>query len=328
MEDKNQMTDMPPAAIPEESESMALQVYGPTMEMANFVSKHDQVTAYCHGKLKPAIDYGIIPGTSDKSLWQPGAEKLSLWFGLIPEFNEKLDILKDGDKTVISSTTTCSLRDRQGIIRGICTANCNSAEEKYADRDKWLVESKIPEGIDKNTLETKDAVNKSNGGKFKLYRVKNVSSPFSLINTLTRMSAKRAFVGAVRMATATSSIFKYAGVGEGDDDPRYNNSGSNKKPPQQQSQSKSPSDPPPPAANLSDADKDVLLKRETFYNDWKDADPDARVKKLTDLGKKARGEWKEDWGDASKFDLKKQMAWLMSFATEAGVIPPDPTVKR
>jgi hypothetical protein len=124
------------------------------------------------------------------------------------------------------------------------------------------------------------------------------------------------------MATGTSSIFQQTD----DDDPGEGQGGQGNSP--QQSQSKN--DPPPPTANLSDADKEALQKREAFYADWKDADPDARAKKIRELGTKHyNGVWDEaKLGDPSKFDITKQMTWLMSFATAAGVIPPDPTVKK
>ena len=42
----------------------------------------DQVRLCTAAVLREGTDYGVIPGTKDKSLWRPGAQKMLQWFRL------------------------------------------------------------------------------------------------------------------------------------------------------------------------------------------------------------------------------------------------------
>lgn len=326
--------EMPPAAMAE-NQSGPVAIYEPAMKMEVAIKIFDQVVKFCKTQLTEDIDYGKLfeakEGAGKKGpkdiLFKPGAEKLSIWFGLVPEFTERIEIIPAGEKQIISIDTTCTLRDKDGIVRGVSMANCNSAEDKYTQQNRWLTESRLPAGIDKSKLQCEEWPGK-NGGKFKVYLVTQITSPMSLLNTLKKMSQKRAFVGAVLMATGTSSIFQQTD----DDDPGEGQHNQQQKPQLQQSK---PADNPPmppekkPESELTDAEKEAVQKRQAFYADWKDADPSARTKKILDLGAKQNGgSWDPKWGDPAKFTIEKQMSWLMAFATNTGAIPADPTVKR
>lgn len=339
MDDKNQTMEMPPAAV--ENQGGAVQVvYEPAMKMDRAIAIFDQTIEFCKKHMTKDIDFGVPfevaqggdgDGGNKKTpkpmLYKPGAEKLAIWFGLIPDFVERTEILQGVDRPIISIDVTCTVRDKEGNIRGISMANCNSEEDKYLQQNRWLTESKLPPGLDKSKLESKQKTARD-GRKFMLYFVNQAVNPTGLLNTLKKMAQKRAFVGAVLMATGTSSIFQQTD----DDDPGEGQHNQQQKPQLQQSK---PADNPPmppekkPESELTDAEKEAVQKRQAFYADWKDADPSARTKKILDLGAKQNGgSWDPKWGDPAKFTIEKQMSWLMAFATNTGAIPADPTVKR
>jgi hypothetical protein len=330
MADNATKFDGPPPAA-EETQSTAVQVvYEPAMKMEVAIRVFDQVTQFCKKQMAEGIDYGELferkaggDDTRNKPkpiLFKPGAEKLQIWFGLIPEFAERTEIIPGAERPVISIDVTCTLRDRDGVVRGISIANCNSEEDKYLSQNRWLTESKIPAGIDKSKLPCEDRPGR-NGGKFKVYWLAQAVNPMALLNTLKKMAQKRAFVGAVLMATGTSSIFQQ----QLDDEPSESEH-------KQENQAQSQLNARPPAESMpptppTEAEVDAIVKREAFHDEWASAPAKERIDKIIELGKKVHGEWKEAWGDASKFELKKQMSWLMEFAVQAGLIPANPVKK-
>ena len=146
-------------------------------------------------------DYGIIPGTPKPALYQPGAQILRLAAGLEVEM---VHIESERQLTIgfINHSFVCRLKNTDGMVVGSCEGSANSYEDRY--RYRWLSERDLPQGIDKTTLTSKKR--RGNYGEYHVYRIEN-DNPANLDNTLVKMAQKRAFVGAVLMATGASRIF-------------------------------------------------------------------------------------------------------------------------
>lgn len=152
-------------------------------------------------------DYGTIPGIGGKpSLFKPGAEKVCLLFKMNPEYEvtSKVEDFEHGFftytfkctifKTIVQDADVVKFPISQGV------GNCNSREEKY--RYLWVYENEIPAGYDKATMKTKRY---KDSGTVK-YRIENPDSA-SLVNTVLKMAAKRAFVAACLQIVSLSDVF-------------------------------------------------------------------------------------------------------------------------
>jgi hypothetical protein len=124
--------------------------------------------------LKSGLDFGVIPGVSKPSLFKPGAEKLALVYKLQPRF-EMTDKTVDIETGYISYSYKCTIYTSNNQVRGECEATCHSFEKKYLYRK---------------------------GG------VKNTSEELMYaLNTIQKMAQKRAYVGAVLIATGASEFY-------------------------------------------------------------------------------------------------------------------------
>ena len=75
------------------------------------------------------IDYGVIPGSKNPTLFKAGAEKLCRLFSLRPTF-DVVDSIVDFDKPLFHYHYRCSLY-RSGELVGSADGSCNSFESKY-----------------------------------------------------------------------------------------------------------------------------------------------------------------------------------------------------
>lgn len=132
-------------------------------------------------------DYGVIQGTQKPTLFKSGAEKLAFLYNLSAEFEliNRIEDWKNEQGLVVplfSYTYKCKLRHRNtGMIVAEVDGNCNSLEPKYSLKNKY-VDGKY-------------------AGK------EPVENNFDKVNTIIKMSQKRAFVSAVLMATRASYYF-------------------------------------------------------------------------------------------------------------------------
>jgi hypothetical protein len=162
-----------------------------------------ELQAFVQTNMQRDVDYGVIPGTDKPSLYQPGAQKLAEIYGFGHRF-QVVEQVKDWGAGFFYFEYKCQIflrRTDQPVAEGI--GSCNSKESKYADR--WMFESELPEAIDKATLKTRTGVSRKNGRPFTMFRVPN-PDPFSIVNTLQKMAAKRAYIHAVISATRSSGI--------------------------------------------------------------------------------------------------------------------------
>lgn len=170
-------------------------------------------------------DYGVIPGTPKPTLLKPGSEKLCLFYGLVPTFEETWI---EGDGTTsphLRVRLKCLLHrgSETGpvVAEGLGAANSWEKKHRYRRAKRTcpacgvvgsIYKSKYP---DKNTGDLgwycRDCkANYESGDQQILGQeqgdVEN-ADPFDVENTLLKMSAKRAQIDATLRATATSGLF-------------------------------------------------------------------------------------------------------------------------
>jgi hypothetical protein len=123
--------------------------------------------------MAPETDYGMIPGTAKPTLLKPGAEKLLHFYRLCSEF---LPVITYGDGETtpwITVVTECRLHlgELDGPVVNTGHGAANSWEKRYRRAGS------------ENT------------------------AAFDMLNTLVKMSIKRAMVDATLRATATSGVY-------------------------------------------------------------------------------------------------------------------------
>lgn len=163
-----------------------------------------ELQAFVSSVMVRDLDFGVIPGTDKPSLFQPGAQKLAEIYGLAHRF-EPIDQVKDWERGFFYFEYRCvitSRRDGRHICEGI--GSCNSKESKYAAR--WVFDRDIPQGVERKTLKTKQIRSKKNGQNYIMYMVPN-EDPFSIVNTIQKMAAKRSYVHAIISATRSAGVF-------------------------------------------------------------------------------------------------------------------------
>jgi hypothetical protein len=147
--------------------------------------------------LKKGHDYDTIPGTPKPTLLKPGGEKICMLMGVNPEY-EFIDKTEDYTNGFFSYNVRCTLmRNGNPVAQGV--GNCNSKEKKY--RYITVDLDKIPFGIDPAVCEKTT----NSYGKEK-YRIENPNI-YDVVNTILKMSKKRAFIDAVLQLAALSDIF-------------------------------------------------------------------------------------------------------------------------
>jgi hypothetical protein len=171
------------------------EAYGRMVEFQAFVKR-------C---LVPGVDYEKYSWTTKPILLKPGAEKLAEIYGYAATFEiEKATERFDGAAPLFFYRVRCRLlRKSDRMLISECVGSCNSWESKY--RDRWAYESDVPAGLDKTKLPKKECEAKS-GKKYFKYAVPN-PEPFDVVNTVLKMAEKRAFTGAVIIATRSGGIF-------------------------------------------------------------------------------------------------------------------------
>ena len=171
------------------------------------------------------VDWGNVPGVPKAFLFKPGAEKLGLFYHLVPEFTTTREVTEQStgiDR--IDYTTTCLLhhQSHEGPVVGAGIGVASSWEARYRWRNTericpvcgkpavikgnaeygggWLCWKKR-DGCGAKWTDGTAAIEGQQVG-----RSEN-EEPHDLGNTLAKMSEKRAHVDAVIRATGSSGIF-------------------------------------------------------------------------------------------------------------------------
>lgn len=150
--------------------------------------------------MKEGIHYGKIPGCNKDSLYQPGAQILSVTFkvGTRPS-----NIESDSDTTRVHYRVTLEAFDQvTGLVLGYGVGECSSDEDKYAWR-----ESICDEEFD-STPDQLKRIKYKRGKNNSHYTVKQISTnPADVANTVLKMAKKRALINVTLDVLAASEIF-------------------------------------------------------------------------------------------------------------------------
>lgn len=168
------------------------------------------------------VDYGTIPGTPKPTLLKPGAEKLTLVFGLAPAFTVS-NRIEDWERGFFHYETKCELvSKRTGEIVASAHGSANSKEPRY----RWRKAERVCPECNKAAIIKGKAeygggwicFDKKGGCKAKFADndraitgqvVGNIENPepYELVNTLLKMAEKRSLVAAALIATGGSGIW-------------------------------------------------------------------------------------------------------------------------
>jgi hypothetical protein len=156
-----------------------------------------------HSTMIKDLDYGVIPGTQKPTLLKPGAEKIAKLLGLADTY-EILDKSENWQTPFFRYLIKCRLiHVSSGSVISEGIGECNSMESKY--RFRWLSEKDLPTGTDKSKLVSQDRKSRT-GGHWTVYRLDN-DDIYSQVNTIRKMSKKRALVDAALSAGRLSDVF-------------------------------------------------------------------------------------------------------------------------
>jgi len=184
-----------------------LYVSGIRMLPIEYMKKwYDDMVEFGKEILKLNIDYGMMTGINKPALLKPGAEKIRKAFELqIAEMNCVKEIL-DYNKNYIDYTYKCVVTSKNGIRLGICDGNANSKEEKF--RYVFRPSEKVPNKKDLELLklEGKGRWKKCSDKWVWFERIEN-PDVLGFKNSIQKIAQKRAFVGAILMATGASEFF-------------------------------------------------------------------------------------------------------------------------
>jgi hypothetical protein len=172
--------------------------------LADMKTKLDLVQDFFQNVMQKDLDYGTIPGTDKPTLYKPGAEKLCELYGFAPIVKTKKDTRDFKTGYYLAELTMQILHRKTGIIVAEGVGEASSYESKY--RYRWVYESEVPKGLDKDTLVNKIFKSKKTGSEYAKYRIENMDL-IDQWNTILKMAKKRALVDAVLSATRSSSIF-------------------------------------------------------------------------------------------------------------------------
>lgn len=147
------------------------------------------------------IHYGLIPGTPKPTLYQAGAEKICSTFRLAPRYD--VEDLCEPHNNFYRYRVKCSIVTiRDGMFVGSAMGEASTAEEKY----QWekAVCQKQWDLSDPDKRRIKFQRQKNNDEVTEILQVQRNCA--DLANTVLKISCKRAFISAVKGATAASDI--------------------------------------------------------------------------------------------------------------------------
>lgn len=198
----------------------------PAATLQQLGDRYNQFNAFISKMLVDGTDYQTIPGTNKPSLVKPGAEKLATFYGLSSQF-EMTEQEKDwtgsehGGEAFFYFKYRCTLLHGDQMIAS-CEGSCNSFEVKYRYRQaervcptcgkSTIIKGKAEYGGGWLCFAKKGGC----GAKFQEgdpaitgQQVGRIPNPdvADIVNTLQKMAQKRAFVGAVLLATNSSERF-------------------------------------------------------------------------------------------------------------------------
>jgi hypothetical protein len=175
-----------------------------TRNESNFPVTHEAIEAlkrqrsllrsFVQSQLKVEVDFGIIPGTDKNSLYKPGAEKVARLFGLGVRMKLADRVLdREGNFAMFTYQAEVYFLQSDSVVIAQCEGSCNSQEKKYRERRsyEWVNAERGDGSTYRKKVETGS----------------EATPVCDVMNTLQKMAQKRAYVGAVILATGASDFF-------------------------------------------------------------------------------------------------------------------------
>lgn len=198
----------------------------PAMSIELAVERYNTLTEFVSRVLRRDVDYGTIPGTDKLTLLKPGAEKLTTFFGLSTRF-EIIERIEDwtganhDGEPFFYYLYRCQLY-RGDLLVAASDASCNSRETKYRYRESQrlcpacsqaaIIKGREEYGGGWICFKKKGGCGAkfSNGdAAIESQAVGRISNPdiADQVNTIQKMSQKRALVAATLLAVNASEFF-------------------------------------------------------------------------------------------------------------------------
>jgi hypothetical protein len=198
----------------------------PAMSIERAVERYNTITEFVSRVLRRDVDYGQIPGTDKLTLLKPGAEKLTTFFGLSTRF-QVMERIEDWTGTAHDGEPffyylyRCQL-SRGDLLVAEADASCNSRETKYRYREAQRI---CPACSQAAIIKGREEYGggwicfKKKGGCGAKYSngdatiegqtVGRIFNPdiADQVNTIQKMSQKRALVAATLLAVNASEFF-------------------------------------------------------------------------------------------------------------------------
>jgi hypothetical protein len=222
MIDKSSETPDVPVALATLDQSQFM----PAMSIELAVERYNTITEFVSRVLRRDVDYGTIPGTEKLTLLKPGAEKLTTFFGLSTRF-QVIERIEDWTGTAHDGEPFFYYLYRCQLYRGDllvaeADASCNSRETKYRYRESQrlcpscqqaaIIKGREEYGGGWICFKKKGGCGaKFNNGDASIesQQTGRVFNPdiADQVNTIQKMSQKRALVAATLLAVNASEFF-------------------------------------------------------------------------------------------------------------------------
>lgn len=223
------MKDMPTKENANESGELSMlerSQFMPAMTIEAAVERFNTLVEFVSRVLRKDVDYGVIPGTGKPTLLKPGAEKLTTFFGLSCRF-QAIERIEDwsgaehGGEPFFYYMYRCQLH-RGDLLIAESDGSCNSRESKYRYREAQRI---CPACSQAAIIKGKEEYGggwicfKKKGGcgaKFSAGDIKIEGQPSGrmpnpdiadVVNTIQKMSQKRALISSVLLAVNASEFF-------------------------------------------------------------------------------------------------------------------------
>lgn len=129
-----------------------LSIIQPAGGLMDYEKARSTTLEFFKSQMKDKKDYGIIPGTGKKSLWQPGAEKLANLFGFTPDI-VLIKEVEDFEHGFVYYKYRCTLTHfSSGKFVGSVERSCNNRERKYKNQVVYDVANTVQAMAQKRAL--------------------------------------------------------------------------------------------------------------------------------------------------------------------------------
>ena len=153
VEPSGQTDQAPPQTLVVSSGPDALDQFMPLLSLKDAEKRYKEMRKFVASLMIEGKDFGTIPGTAKPTLFKPGAEKLTTFFGMRKTFQDDKTIEQfDPDNPLFFYRRRCQLWHGDVMIVE-ASGSANSMEGRY--RWRWVKEHELPPGTNVDDLMTR-----------------------------------------------------------------------------------------------------------------------------------------------------------------------------